>query len=111
MERPDRPNLDDRLKLTDEQKKQDDISAECLMQTAINEINKENNYLNLLKSGRLKSKDRIMVLNKIALLEAGVLDENITVTDICTCCNSELLFSHRASNGKRGNLAAFLELK
>lgn len=39
------------------------------MQTAINEINKENNYLNLLKSGRLKSKDRIMVLNKIALLE------------------------------------------
>ena len=54
---------------TDEQKKQDDISAECLMQTAINEINKENNYLNLLKSGRLKSKDRIMVLNKIALLE------------------------------------------
>ena len=43
--------------------------------------------------------------------DAGVPDENIEVTDICTCCNPELLFSHRASMGKRGNLGAFLMLK
>ncbi len=49
--------------------------------------------------------------NEIILLEAGVRRENIAVTNVCTCCNSELLFSHRASNGKRGNLAAFLALK
>lgn len=49
--------------------------------------------------------------NKRILLRAGILEENISVTNICTCCNSELLFSHRASHGKRGNLGAFLMLK
>lgn len=48
--------------------------------------------------------------NELWLSEAGVLQENIQITDICTCCNSKLLFSHRASQGKRGNLAAFLQL-
>lgn len=43
--------------------------------------------------------------------DAGVPDENIEVTDVCTCCNPELLFSHRASKGLRGNLGAFLMLK
>lgn len=43
--------------------------------------------------------------------DAGVLDKNIEVTDVCTCCNPELLFSHRASGGKRGNLGAFMMLK
>ena len=36
---------------------------------------------------------------------------HIYVTDICTCCNPELLYSHRASGGKRGNLAAFLGIR
>lgn len=43
--------------------------------------------------------------------DAGVPDENIEITDICTCCNPDVLFSHRASRGKRGNLGAFLMLK
>lgn len=43
--------------------------------------------------------------------DAGVPDTQITVTDICTCCNPQLLFSHRASQGKRGNLGAFLMLR
>ena len=42
------------------------------------------------------------------LLKAGLLKEHIEVTDICTCCNKDYLFSHRASHGKRGNLGAFL---
>lgn len=49
--------------------------------------------------------------NEIVLAEAGILKEHIAVTNLCTCCNSEVLFSHRASNGKRGNLAAFMALK
>ena len=49
--------------------------------------------------------------NEIVMLEAGILQEHLAVTNICTCCNSEVLFSHRASHGKRGNLAAFLMLK
>ena len=49
--------------------------------------------------------------NRIVLQEAGIPKEQIAVTNICTCCNSELLFSHRASQGKRGNLGAFLMLE
>lgn len=48
--------------------------------------------------------------NRQVFLEAGISPEHITVTDVCTACNSKLLFSHRASNGKRGNLGAFLGL-
>ncbi len=48
--------------------------------------------------------------NKVILIEAGILEENIAVTNICTCCNDSILFSHRASHGKRGNLGAFMYL-
>ena len=48
--------------------------------------------------------------NEIALLEAGVRQKYLSVTNICTCCNPDKLFSHRASHGMRGNLAAFLQL-
>ena len=49
--------------------------------------------------------------NEIVLQEAGVVKEHLAVTNLCTCCNSDVLFSHRASAGKRGNLGAFLFLK
>ncbi len=49
--------------------------------------------------------------NEIVLKEAGVLEKHLAVTNICTCCNKDLLFSHRASHGKRGNMGAFVKLK
>ena len=49
--------------------------------------------------------------NEINLLDAGVKAEHMAVTNVCTCCNHELLFSHRYTKGKRGNLSAFLALK
>lgn len=49
--------------------------------------------------------------NELVFLESGILPEHISITDICTCCNPELLYSHRASKGKRGNLAAFLGIR
>lgn len=48
--------------------------------------------------------------NKYVLLEAGILEENISITNICTCCNSELLYSHRASGGLRGNMGAAIQI-
>jgi hypothetical protein len=44
------------------------------------------------------------------MLEAGIPAAQIEMTDLCTCCNPDLLFSHRASHGKRGNLGAFMKL-
>ena len=49
--------------------------------------------------------------NEIVLLEAGARPEHIAVTDVCTCCNSEVLFSHRASHGQRGSLGGYLCIK
>ncbi len=46
--------------------------------------------------------------NELVFLEAGIRPEHMAVTDLCTCCNPGLLYSHRASKGRRGNLAAFL---
>ncbi len=49
--------------------------------------------------------------NYKVLTDAGVLSDNIAIPDICTCCNRDILFSHRGHMGKRGNLCAFLMLK
>lgn len=49
--------------------------------------------------------------NEQVFKEAGILPEHITISDICTCCNPELLFSHRATKGRRGALGAFLGLR
>lgn len=53
----------------------------------------------------------LWLANAIILRRAGIPQEQIAVTDVCTCENASYLFSHRASCGKRGNLAAFLALK
>lgn len=45
------------------------------------------------------------------LLDAGIPEDNITDSKVCTYCDSNLLFSHRKTMGKRGNLAAIMELK
>lgn len=49
--------------------------------------------------------------NRRMLMEAGLLSINITISDVCTKCNSGLLYSHRASNGKRGGLVAMMCIK
>lgn len=45
------------------------------------------------------------------LVACGIQRKNITDSGICTYCNSDFLFSHRKTNGKRGNLAAVMSLK
>ena len=49
--------------------------------------------------------------NRVILKMAGITDENIEISGVCTSCNNKWLFSHRATNGMRGNLAAFIMLK
>ena len=49
--------------------------------------------------------------NKKILLYKGVPEENILVSEVCTRCNSNLLYSHRVMGSKRGGLAAFMSIK
>ncbi len=65
----------------------------------------------LINKGNGKYLLNLWKTNEIVMLEAGIKPEYLAVTNICTCCNEKLLFSHRASQGKRGNLGAFLMLK
>lgn len=65
----------------------------------------------LIDKGNGKYQLDLWKANEIVMLDCGILRENIAVTNICTCCNPMLLFSHRASQGKRGNLGAFMCLK
>ena len=65
----------------------------------------------LLQKSEEKFQLDLWKANEIVMLESGVLPEHLAVTNICTCCNPTELFSHRASKGKRGKLAAFLMIK
>ena len=67
----------------------------------------------VVEEGRKPGKYQLdlWLANLIILMRAGIPLAQIEVTDICTCHNPEYLFSHRASEGKRGNLAAFLMLR
>ena len=72
-------------------------------------------FLNLSKILFPKENGRYMLnlveANRQILINSGISPDNIDASDICTCCNSGDLHSHRATNGKRGNLAAIIELK
>lgn len=67
----------------------------------------------IVELGRIRGKYQLdlWLANAVSLRREGVSAENIYITDLCTCQNSDDLFSHRASLGRRGNLGAFLMLK
>ena len=65
----------------------------------------------LLKKQNGKYQLDLWKANEIVLKEAGIKGDNLAVTNICTYCNPQLLFSHRRTAERRGNLCAFLSVK
>ncbi len=61
-----------------------------------------------------EKEDKFMIdlalANKLILMNAGVKEDNIVFSDLCTQCNSDLLWSHRATAGKRGTMSAFMSI-
>ena len=49
--------------------------------------------------------------NSKVLRDAKVPEKNIIKSGLCTCCNSDIFFSHRKSKGQRGTMGAFMCLK
>jgi len=47
-------------------------------------------------------------MNLEILIEAGVLRENIDVSDECTCCLNDKYHSHRKTHGKRGAMGSLV---
>lgn len=65
----------------------------------------------LIKKDNGKYQLNLWYANYKVFRDMGVADSDIEITDICTCCNPEFLFSHRASRGMRGNMGAFMALR
>ncbi len=65
----------------------------------------------LMKKGKGKYQLDLWGANRRVLLDAGILPEHLAITNVCTKCNPDLLYSHRVMGDRRGNLAAFLALK
>ncbi len=53
----------------------------------------------------------LLETNRQILVKAGVNPEKITLSDLCTRCSSDLLWSHRATNGQRGTMCAMMCIK
>lgn len=49
--------------------------------------------------------------NRRQLISAGVPEQAIDVSPLCTACRTDLLFSHRAEKGKTGRMMAAIGLK
>ncbi|UOF89168.1 peptidoglycan editing factor PgeF [Fodinisporobacter ferrooxydans] len=52
----------------------------------------------------------LWLANKQLLLRAGVSDENIFVSELCTSCRTDLFFSHRKEKGKTGRFMGIVYL-
>lgn len=87
-----------------------EISEDVAVQFMDKYSDSELKYM-LLNKGNGKYQLDLHQACKYNFLRAGILEDNISMPDFCTCCNPNELFSHRASNGLRGNLAAVIMLK
>lgn len=48
--------------------------------------------------------------NRQQLREIGIADDNISVSGICTACNTQIFYSHRAEAGRTGRIGAIIAL-
>src|SRR5699024_1685853 len=50
-------------------------------------------------------------LNKMILIQSGVLEKNIDITNYCTYRDEDMFFSHRRDNAKTGRMLGFIGLQ
>lgn len=52
----------------------------------------------------------LQLINRLQLIDAGVKEENIEMSNICTSCENESYFSYRKENGCSGRFGSFIGL-
>ncbi|GMB10875.1 MAG: peptidoglycan editing factor PgeF [Candidatus Improbicoccus devescovinae] len=65
---------------------------------------------NIIYKSNNKYHLNILEINKLNILNAGVPEENISICELCTCCNNDLFFSRRASQSGYGTMMAIIML-
>ena len=70
------------------------------------------NYYNesIITSNNGKLYADLTGMNLRLLLSCGISEENIDASGYCTCCNPDLFYSHRASNGVRGTMMSVIQM-
>ncbi len=75
------------------------------------EFNNIEEYRQFMKKVDNKYSIDLQQINKYNLLNTGLVkEENIEISDLCTCCNTHIFFSHRKQKLERGSMAGFLEI-
>lgn len=65
--------------------------------------------IEVLPSG--KSKINLWKTNQLQLMQAGLYEQNIQISQLCTVCNSDIFFSYRANKGQTDRMAAIMQLR
>lgn len=72
-------------------------------------------WLNMASPGHQPPPKNVLLdlrkANSTQLLEAGLLARNIFVSDLCTACRRDLLFSYRKEGGKTGRLLSVIGIR
>jgi len=72
-------------------------------------INKDKKYDRFFEKKSTKYLLDLKGLIQYDLMNKGILEKNIEVSDLCTKCNMDLFFSHRGQGLKRGGMAAIIK--
>jgi YfiH family protein len=72
-------------------------------------------WLNMMPPGHQPPPNKVLLdlkkANKLQLLEAGVRDQNIFVSDLCTSCDVNRLFSYRKEGATSGRLLSVVGIR
>ena len=72
-------------------------------------------WLTMMPPGHVPPPPRVQLdlraANRWQLLDAGVPEKQISVSDLCTACRTDLLFSYRREGAKTGRMLAVIGLK
>ena len=72
-------------------------------------------WLNMMPPGHQPPPKKVLLdlrkANRAQLLESGVRAENIFVSDLCTFCRKDLLFSYRKEGAQSGRLMAVIGIR
>jgi polyphenol oxidase len=72
-------------------------------------------WLNMMPPGHQPPPKNVLLdlrkANRAQLLETGLRDQNIFVSELCTACRPDLLFSHRKQQGQTGRLMAAIGVR
>jgi hypothetical protein len=72
-------------------------------------------WLTMMPPGHVPPPPRVQLdlraANRWQLMDAGVPEKQIDVSDLCTSCRTDLLFSYRRENAKTGRMMAVIGIK